>query len=106
VHEADAARFVRIEALPGLRVAPDLARAARERIQLRSAPAWKCLPAPRSKTTRREGSLPRASMAPSAPAMNVPSYALLTSGRLNVTVATPRGSMRQWIGEEGMAVSS
>src|SRR6185437_110984 len=63
-----------------------------ELIHFRSAPAWKCLPLPFSTTTRSDGFLPSSSIAASTPWIRPASQALLTSGRLSVTVATPRAS--------------
>src|SRR5438128_1220150 len=64
-------------------------------IHLRSTPAWKCLPLPRSTTSRRSGLAPSASRAACTPPIRSPLYALFTSGRFRLTVATPRESSSQ-----------
>src|ERR1700735_3691300 len=63
------------------------------RIPSRSAPAEKLLPAPRRTTARTDSSSPRPAKQAVMRAISASSKALCSSGRLSVTVATPRASM-------------
>src|SRR5580658_1329285 len=62
------------------------------RIQSRSAPAEKLLPAPRRTTARTASSAPNRPSVSVNSAISRSSKALCKSGRLRVTVATPRAS--------------
>ena len=66
---------------------------AMRRIQLRSPPAEKAAPAPVSTSTRTASSAPSRRKPRSARAMSASSKALRRSGRLSVSVATPRASV-------------
>ena len=59
------------------------------RIQARSPPAQKLLPAPRSTTQRTEGSAPSVRKAAVNSAIMPSSNALCSLGRFSVSVATP-----------------
>ena len=58
--------------------------------QFTSAPAEKCLPAPLRRTARIEGSESNSPKMSRKEVSNASLYPLKTSGRLSVTVATPR----------------
>src|SRR5579885_613216 len=66
------------------------------RIQLRSPPAEKAAPAPVRTTARTAGSAPKARNASVSSRITASSNAFRRSGRLRVSVATPRASVARW----------